>query len=773
MCIPQERPTNDGNQTEGTNPASPSLPRTRDGRIKSRLSWEEKLQILDPHSAPKATEARLIEFAKLLAFRVSKASITKVGKGPRAWTSLVVPLTLLHIARHLLADQVPTLPPQWIASRSLSTSVLMAIDVDSDRTPGAMLNAKRDLLRDQTMKPIEAPDDPLRQQVLSKPADYKAPFAQRNREVLSALRLLGLNPRNPREVLVQHTPSGGRHYYVFFDTPNHLDQYRALLEAAGLRHIPGQIEFFPSTSQGLRLPFGFIPGRTHDPTAWIQFIDDFSNGRIRRFSLQTLYENLTRRTETSNLDQEPSDRQSRPTKPKSGSEISEGNRILHGTPKHVRVRPAPLTEPPGLSMEPSLVEHSADHYLRIIQNRPQSREEAKILWKAGIQIFGTRTQILKHLAAHLIWFKNVSSDQAAKLLTQWAMDPRHQSRDIQSDLRDGTAKVTGQIAEICRWHGERKASPNLQVQPSVDSRPRFAPSELCALHDAIQSVPPNERRDLSHFLLSFLGFAKSHGKPAEDGSGWIASADVKAVIRRWPGCQHMNYRYRMQLAMAARVFTLVKEKWQRPGGGGRPRTYLLNVPITPSEAWTQSYEMALKSLISITSPQHPTEEERTRDHVSSFPREFIDERRFDDINWHPDEHSVDKGPLYQRSAQGTLGEASHQRNPERTQTEKLSDPPPEGCPTIPTGIGMRSSRRHLQACQADLRRFGLNSEPHRELPTPIVDRSVNMESMKQALLNLRTTYIEARLRNEGLANLERPTPQVPVNDSKDDTTRGP
>ena len=100
------------------------------------------------------------------------------------------------------------------------------------------------------------------------------------------------NSRKRNEVLVQRTPSGGFHYYLFFDQPYFVEQYKQLLQDAGLRHVPGQIEFFPSTNQGIRLPFGHIPGRPDRPQAWIEFIDRYRSGRVRRHSLETLTENL-------------------------------------------------------------------------------------------------------------------------------------------------------------------------------------------------------------------------------------------------------------------------------------------------------------------------------------------------------------------------------------------------------------------------------------------------------------------------------------------------
>ena len=236
------------------------LPTRRDGKPKSRLSWEEKLQVLDPQSPVEATKSRLRDFANLFASRADQAIATLVGQGPRDWITLRCPLTPKHIARHLLANRIPSLHPQWVGSRSKSSSLFLCIDVDPDRDPSAL----------------------------------KGSFGQRCLRVEQALRKMGIDVRDPRQVLIQPTPSGGLHYYVFFDDLNPIEEYHVLLKAAGLKHTPGRVEFYPSETHGLRLPFGHIPGREHDPKSWLQFIDDYKNGRIRRHSLKVLGDRLRR-----------------------------------------------------------------------------------------------------------------------------------------------------------------------------------------------------------------------------------------------------------------------------------------------------------------------------------------------------------------------------------------------------------------------------------------------------------------------------------------------
>ena len=55
---------------------------------------------------------------------------------------------------------------------------------------------------------------------------------------------MGINPENPRSVLILRSPSGGRHYYVFLDAPYCLDQIHGLLQCAGLRHVKGRSNSF-------------------------------------------------------------------------------------------------------------------------------------------------------------------------------------------------------------------------------------------------------------------------------------------------------------------------------------------------------------------------------------------------------------------------------------------------------------------------------------------------------------------------------------------------
>jgi hypothetical protein len=120
-----------------------------------------------------------------------------------------------------------------------------------------------------------------------------------------------------------------------------------------------------------------------------------------------------------------------------------------------------------------------------------------------ILIPGNRTKVLNLLAAHLVWFKHLPAPDAAQLLTDWAMNPRHASKDIAADLANGTDKVAKQISRMCGWYEDQKtSSPTAQF----DDHREFAVTELNALRPSMATLPPDERVNQAHFLLHFLRF---------------------------------------------------------------------------------------------------------------------------------------------------------------------------------------------------------------------------------------------------------------------------
>jgi hypothetical protein len=477
--------------------------------------------------------------------------------------------------------------------------------VDADRTPEQIL-AKTYPEWERMPEDIYAAElgkivTQLRRQV-ARPS-----FADRCSLVERAFRRIGINPDNPRSILIQRTPSGGRHYYVFFDALYSLDQYHELLHAAGLRHIPGEIEFYPSPSHGLRLPFGYIPGQPHDPHAWIQFIDDYRNGQILRHSLATLTNSLDKHRSTQHRRIE-SLKQSK-LKPPNNSPKP----FVMGMPKQARI-----------SQKLDVCVDSERRFLALLEGI-HSSAEAEELMTMGILLPGTRTKVLNHLAAHLVWFKHLPAADAAFVLTEWAMSPRHASKDIANDLAHGTTTVAKHIATMCRWYEANKQT-SATIPTDAGNDLEFAPQELKSLHSYLADLSPNDRVNQAHYLLHFLRFAKRHGTADSNGTGWLASPAVRQVIRRWPGCHHMNYATRINHAVSGGCMQVVKESCHRPNRPGRARTYRLSVPVVHESEWVMTYEAALKYLTALDSPapqsasltSPPTKEEKP--HASHVDR---------------------------------------------------------------------------------------------------------------------------------------------------------
>jgi hypothetical protein len=599
-----------------------NLPRTKAGEIKSRFTWEEKLRILDPTSSIEATEARVKEFLQLFAFRVGNAIITRVRGGPRDWTALRGRIYLDHIVRHLLADRIPTLPPQWVGARSFPTTRFFAIDVDPDRTPEQMVADSYDL---SGMDDSERERDHHRSWLLSrmKPTKAKPPFEDRCHYVEEVLRWVGIDPEDPLQVLIQLTPSGGRHYYFFFLAASYtINQPHRVLQEAGLRHTPGQFELFPSTGRALRLPFGHVPGQPHDPKAWIRFIDAYRYGRIRRFSIKEMYDAIDRRRRPRPT---PSPPKQPLSQPRTINITVQGQFPLHGIPKRER---QPL-----------------ERYRQLVRQGPQSIAEAQELLDRGILLPGTRSQVLNYLTAHLIWFRGKSVDEATEQLTTWAYDRRHDSEDIRADLQNGTRQVAAQIATMCAWYENHKRPRN------ANDRPVFAHAELMSLRPHLQTLPPDEQTKQAHFLLSFLRFAKLHGKPAENHPGWEAAPAINAVVKKWEGCRHGNdYRKRIDHAEAAGILTMTQEKWQNHRGPGRARTYRLAVPVVPREEWSLDYDAAL-DLLTAEYPAEVQQVGQTQEAQSNNPtkcekRDNPDERTSTNSTTDTDGQSDHSPPLH-------------------------------------------------------------------------------------------------------------------------------
>ncbi len=546
-----------------------AIPRTKAGHIKGRLSPAEKLHALDPFSDPKATEDRLDQFQELFGFWRLRPALTYTSEEHLGcwFTRKKGMLYLEDVARHLLANRLyPALNPQWVAPRSGRTTTFFCIDLDLK----------------------EYDDDPAAVRELK-----RRNFEHHREYVEDRFRLMGINPRSRRQVLIQNTPSGGLHYYVFLDNAYHVDTVGDALAGAGLHHTPGEIEVYPKQHLCLRLPFGHVPGQRHDPAAWIQFIDDYANGKIRRFSLEELIETHFERTAELRRKQQHRTKVA-PVPVPTPAPKSKPYVASIGLPKRFRSSaPVPNANPV-----------SDSRFATLMRDGIRSLQDANDLWQLGIREHGTRHWVLKQLAMHLVWFRKRTAAEAATELTDWAMDHRHQSRTIQRDLTTGRDETPRQIRSLCNWCELRDRGTASPGQGTVRTYSREELTHLCAV---LNSHPGPDRHAQAQFYLRFLWFAKRYGTPAEDRSGWEAAPAVRPIIRSWPGCSHMKYKARLTAAEGAGVFRRVREKKQTPNGTGRARTYRLTVPVSHPDDWTVGEDEALKWL-ETGIPVEPTSE---------------------------------------------------------------------------------------------------------------------------------------------------------------------
>lgn len=663
-----------------------AIPLTKDGRIKSRNTFDEQIWIIDPLSTPDETAARIKVVMDVFAFYRWRPGLTRTSDERLGewFTRKKGGLYVNDVVRHLLAGRLaPALNPQWVAPRSFGKAKYFCLDVDLHIRPEA---------------------DAARIAGLTEDFDRRCGYVE------DALRLMGLDPTNPWHVLVQPTPSGGRHYYVFLDGVHHTDTITRVLDEMGLRHTPGSIEIYPRENCCLRLPFGHVPDQQHDPTRWIRFADDYRCNRVRRSSLQTLFETYEqhyhrRRQNT------PKPTPPRADSPPSLTPSRSSQRI--GLPKRFRLTaPAPV---PG--------QDPASRYAALQRDGVRSTQDADELWQLGIQTYGSRLWALKQLAMHLVWFKRLPAAEAAEKLTEWAMNPRHQSRTIQADLATGKGETARQVRELCAWsetHRHHGTEP-------LPSGPRYARAELVHLTDVLNRCPRPDREAQAAFYLKFLWFAKAHGTAAEDRSGWEAAPAVKEVVRRWPGCNRMAYRVRMTTAEEAGVFGMVKEKWQNPRGKGRARTYRLTVPVIHPAEWVIDEKAALEWLVTGKPPVSP---EATTPGIAQDPDTHAPEGKRDD------ERGTIRGPgrdqadradtiaVSEAGARGRVDQGPRERPPQPDAAEGLPaladvelDPVPEPaeeqwelsepdavCTVV--GGGERAFRRLLQSARENRRSPG-------------------------------------------------------------------
>lgn len=477
---------------------------TRGGTPKTRYSPAEQARILG------GTPADLAAFADLFAPRRTDYSLTRPRSGnPRDWTAGRGRLSDGRIVRHLLGARLPGRPPQWVAVRAWDWTRFVVIDVD---------------LRGD-----------------------RADFDRRCAEVEAALDRLGVPPESR---LVTATPSGGRHYFFFPNGRIRTAEITPTLALVGIAASKGRYEVFPSTSHAIRLPFGHMPGRPHDPDAWIRFVRSPPPGvnweECKRRAAE--YARASRRS----VPAPASGHRSAPAKSRQGLRSASHNRAI-GLPKQARDK--------------------LRRYRELLGRPIGSPAEAEELWRLGILEPGTRHEALLRVAWHFVFVRGADEDEAAEAVTDWAYRTgATTSEDVRRDLARGTRRVEADVREMVRFFVRRRD------EQGTFTRPRLAPTEVAHLAAAVAPLPPRDRRLHGRFLLEFLNFAKSKGR--EVPGGWECRIAAAGVMRTWPGCSGRRYKRYLDRAREVGVIELTREKWRSADRTGRPRTFRIAVPAT-------------------------------------------------------------------------------------------------------------------------------------------------------------------------------------------------
>jgi hypothetical protein len=404
-------------------------------------------------------------------------------------------------------------------------------------------------------------------------------FKRRCVYVIKALKRLGV----PREaILPSRTPSGGRHYRFFTSRKVRVSDIPNLLGQVGLHECPGKTELFPKMTKGMRLPFGYQPGRPHDPKKWLQFIRDYRQRRFPRVSwlrcLKRAARYAIRKLSKENGSRAPSSPPSRQPKPTKRPLAPVVVSCRFGLPKRLKL---PLVD-------------AQTRYRKLLAKPFDNTSQAHDLWHLGICCEGTRVEATKRIAWHMLFVRQLPEEVVANELVRWVYETgKTTSCDVRKDLANNTTSVETQIREYVRWLAEQPKKPR-----SVNcDRTQFSDSEL----QHVLGILGKSNCDASRLIvaLHFLRFAKLHG--SERDKGWEVQVAVRGVIRRWPGCDGMKYKPHIEALKACGFIEMVKEKRQSSNGTGRPRTYLVNVPPHLRSGAKYSVEESLNRIASMQS----------------------------------------------------------------------------------------------------------------------------------------------------------------------------
>lgn len=498
---------------------------TKSGAPKSRYSADERLQILG------GSKADLEAFINLFCpDRPLYAATRGSTEDPRDWMTPRGRLDASHVIKHLVGNLTPGIHPKWIAPKSWEVTQWIGIDVDY--------------------------------------RGNKADFEKRKHYVIGRLKRLGI-PR--RGILVSVTPSGGRHYRFFLKQKIKVGEIPIELAKVGLVEKPGQIEIFPRQSKGMRLPFGYIPGEAHDPTQWRKFIRNFRRGTIPDVCWYELLQRISR-IEKKRFDRRiaRSSWEAQPIK-KRLVNTEEVRQSIRPRPFANMVQPREVVSGIGCGSDSKV-----QTYEQLLARNVATPEDVKQLMNLGIQKAGTRVEVTKRIAFHMLVVMREPPNLVKEYLTKWVYRTgQHTSVDVMDDIKKGRRTVERQIAGFVDWivkNHENKHTSLKSPNPS-GAKQHVNDDELHIIREHLKKVPPLPFLETT--ALSFLKFAKLHGRATPEG--WIAEVAIRGVVRKWPGCARMQYKPLLDALQACELVSMIREKKQSSNGTGRPRTYLLRI----------------------------------------------------------------------------------------------------------------------------------------------------------------------------------------------------
>ncbi len=508
---------------------------TRDGKQKSRYSAEERLQILG------ATQADLNATIKLFCpDGPLYAATRRDSEDPRAWMTPRGRLPDSEVLRHLTGNLTPGIKPRWVAPHSWEATGWIGIDVD--------YRGNRD------------------------------DFQRRCNLVIDALGHLGI----PKDAILKSiTPSGGRHYRFFTTRKVRVTDVPQLLAMVGLYESSGQIEIFPKLNKGMRLPFGYIPGRDHDPRKWLRFIRAY---RRKKFPRVNWLDCMQRASQYANAEL-------------NGVAIPPSMNPVELIPEKPQCfdKRRRITRTCTLGIprwQQTIQQDDIARYTELLSRPFANSSEATELWNLGICSAGTRIEATKRLAWHLLFVRRLSNMEAANKLVHWVYETGSEtSSDVVTDNRNGTREVEEETRNIVQW----MVANHISTEAPEQSLSHFSQDEVKTVLMTLSGAGGNEA--LVSVALSFLRFAKLHGTPVVDG--WLVQISVNGVIRRWPGCGGMKYKQFVEALKASGLIEVTREKRQSSNGTGRPRTYLIRVQpelrTGATMSQTEAVELAAQS----------------------------------------------------------------------------------------------------------------------------------------------------------------------------------